>query len=57
MELANKEIKFSIKCDKCGSDARLIPTRFFQYQHNDTPTKITLEFACNCGNKSVCDIL
>lgn len=47
-----KDIKFTVKCDKCGADANITPRRFFQYNHNVHPTKITLEIKCTyCKNQ------
>lgn len=46
-----ENINFSLKCDKCGSDAHIMPRRYFQYNHNVFPNKVTLEFKCDCGNQ------
>lgn len=40
---------FKIICNKCGREARIIPTH--HYNEVVELEKITLEFRCICGNK------
>lgn len=47
-EYGNKD-GFKIICNKCGKEARVIPTH--HYKEVGNLDKITLEFRCTCGNK------
>lgn len=47
-----KNIPFSCTCDKCGSNARMSVTQFYENGHRMNPKKITLKFKCGrCKNE------
>lgn len=48
-EYGNKN-GFSLKCNKCGREARIIPIHHYTDGIYNKPEKITLELRCTCGN-------
>lgn len=49
-----RNVKFTVKCDKCGADAQMVPVNYYEYQNNMNPTKVTLEIRCTeCSNKFI----
>lgn len=48
-EIGNRD-GFKIICNKCGREARLVPTHHFKDDFKN-PEKITLTCQCICGNK------
>lgn len=50
--VSGKNIKFSCTCDRCGGNARMLVTQFYENGHQMNPKKITLKFKCGkCKNE------
>lgn len=49
-EYGNKD-GFTIVCNKCGKEARIVPIHHYDNDDYKNPLKITLELRCVCGNK------
>lgn len=49
-EYGNKD-GFTIMCNRCGREAKLVPIHYYENGNYKNPSKITLEIGCICGNK------
>lgn len=50
--VSGDKITFSCKCDRCGSNARMLITQVYENGHRINPKKITLKFKCGrCKNE------
>lgn len=47
---------FTITCNKCGKEARLVPRHIYEDYDFKNPVKIKLEFRCICDNRYGADI-
>lgn len=49
-EYGNKD-GFSLRCNKCGKEGKIVPMSYYSDEEYKHPNKITLELRCTCGNR------